>query len=224
MKSNGLAVVWNMDGVIVDSVPLQYQALQMVFKKHGLTSIQGIENKPSGLLDTIKKYLGPDATDVELFTILQEQEALYRSIISDKTLRPRPGAVALLKDLGQHGFRQALISAAPLGNVSLIVTRLGLESYFSEVICAEQVAQAKPHPQIFILAAARLKANIHECLLIEDMPAGVEAAKKIGMHCIGVTTNHARERLSMADKVVDSLEKVSVRDILCILNYESESK
>lgn len=224
MKSNGLAVVWNMDGVIVDTVPLQYRALQMVFQKHGLTSIRGIKDKPSGLLDIIKKYLGSDAADVELFTILQEQEALFRSIISDKTLRPRPGAMALLKDLVQHGFRQALISAAPLGNVSLIVTRLGLESYFSEVICAEQVAQAKPHPQVFILAAARLKVAIHETLVIEDMPAGVEAAKKIGMHCIGVTTNHARERLIMADKVVDSLEKVSVRDILCILNYESGLK
>ena len=108
----------------------------------------------------------------------------------------------------------AIVSSTPRENVRVVLRSLGLEGVFETVIAEEDAPKGKPDPQGFLVAAERLGVKPEECVVIEDAPGGVEAAKRAGMRCIGLTTSRPREALAEADVVVDSLEEEAVYSFL----------
>ncbi len=101
--------------------------------------------------------------------------------------------------------------------MDLILSELHLHRYFTAIVSAEDVTRGKPDPQVFLLAAERLQLPPAHCVVVEDAVAGVQAALRGGMRALAVTTNHSREDLSAATRVVDSLAEVSPADFLALL-------
>ncbi|HEX8118158.1 MAG TPA: HAD-IA family hydrolase, partial [Pyrinomonadaceae bacterium] len=110
-----------------------------------------------------------------------------------------------LDRLREAGWLQAVASSAPRANLEVIVEALGLSDYFAAVAAAEDVTEGKPDPQVFLVAAARLGVEPARCVVVEDAPAGTEAARRAGMRCVGVLSSH--EELK-ADIVVRTLEEL----------------
>ena len=212
-------VIWDMDGVIIDSVPFHYQAWQTVFQKRGKNLEKSITEKPFGHIDTIKSVMGKDISEVELKEIATEKEEVFRQLITEQ-IRPLPGVIRLLVALRKNGFKLALASSSPRENIDLILEGLRASSYFDIIISAEDVKHAKPDPEVFMLAAERLGVKNERCIVVEDMPAGVSAAKQVGMRCIGVATNRPKAMLNDADVVVESLAKITLRDFLSLFGQE----
>ena len=103
-------------------------------------------------------------------------------------------------------MRLALVSSTPHANIELVLRSLGVETAFDVIVGEEDVTRGKPDPEGFLLAAERLGVPPGECVVIEDAPAGVEAAKRGGMRCVGVCGDRPREALAKAALVVKNLE------------------
>jgi beta-phosphoglucomutase-like phosphatase (HAD superfamily) len=107
----------------------------------------------------------------------------------------------------------ALASSAPIENIRLLITGLGINKYFQAIVSGREVTEGKPSPQGFLLAAQRLEVKPENCIVVEDAVAGVAAAKRAGMHCLAVTNTHPRKSLLDADLIVNTLETISVNDL-----------
>jgi beta-phosphoglucomutase len=187
------AVLWDLDGTLVDSAEYHWQAwcealiaAGHAFDKDYLVATFGQRN------DRILRHLlGPDATDAEIQRIGADKEARFRVLVRKRGLELLPGAELWLKRLRASGWRQALATSAPRANVTTMVAVLGLAEYFGTVVAAEDVPRGKPDPQVFLLAADRLGVATYRCIVVEDAAAGVEGARNAGMRSIGVGAKHA---------------------------------
>ena len=104
----------------------------------------------------------------------------------------------------------AIASSAPMENIQLVIRGLGISNYFQAIVWGREVAEGKPSPQGFLLAAEKLGVEPKDCIVIEDAVAGVAAAKRAGMKSLAVTNTHPKASLKEADHVVDTLETVGV--------------
>lgn len=212
------AVLWDMDGVIAHTAPYHLRAWQKVFKKRGVDFTEDEFRRHFGQRnDTIiKSVLGKVMSQEEIDTIADEKETSFRRRVKHN-IKPLPGVIELMTSLRQHGFKIALASSAPTGNIQLITQTLGIDNYFQSIVAGRDVTEGKPSPQIFLLAAEQLGAKAENCIVIEDSVAGVTAAKRAGMHCLAVTNTNPRSSLSEADLIVDTLAAVSVDDLKNLL-------
>ena len=208
--ASDLAVIWDMDGVIVDTGVYHRDAWIEAFGKRGIdftaedfAATFGTRND-----DVIRRILGKKAPGELIREISEEKEADYRRRAAE-SITALPGVIDLLEDLTVAGFRQAIATSAPLANVRQIMQSLELDRYFDCVVTEKDVAEGKPSPQSFLLAARTLDVPAANCVVIEDAVAGVSAARRAGMRCVAVTTSHPRRSLGQADLIVDSLEEVS---------------
>lgn len=213
------AVVWDMDGVIANTAPYHFRAWRQVFQKRGVNFTEADFKHNFGQRnDTIiKNTMGQDTPQNEIEIITQEKEASFRNMARHQ-IKSLPGAIALLEALARHGFKMALASSAPMANIRLVITSLGIKDYFPIVVSGRDVTEGKPSPQGFLLAARRLGIKPKSCIVVEDAIAGVAAAKKAGMHCLAVTNTHPRKSLLAADLIVDTLAEVEVNKLEGLIN------
>ncbi len=172
------AVIWDLDGTLVDSRAYHWRAWRETLAALGysLTYEQFLATFGWRNEEILRQLLGPDLPE----------EAVAR--IAGLTLLP--GARVWLERLHRAGWRQALATSAPRQNVETILAVLGISAYFQATVCAEDVQRGKPDPEIFLRAAARLGVPPARCVVVEDAPAGVEAARRAGMRVVGVLTSH----------------------------------
>ena len=208
------AVLWDMDGVLVDTAPFHFQAWRELFQSLDKGFADADFRRTFGLRnDAILRDILGELTPAEVERLAQRKEGLYREKIEGR-VTAIPGAIDLLRRLQQGGRKMAIVSSAPGENVRAVLRSLGLEGVFGAVVAEEDALKGKPDPQGFLLAAEELGVAAGECVVIEDAPGGVEAAKKAGMRCIGLATSRPREALAGADLVVDSLEEAAVYSFL----------
>jgi len=221
--SKARAVIWDMDGVIVDTAPYHFRAWQHVFQKRGVNFTEHDFRRCFGQRnDTIiGTTLGEGISQSEIDIIASEKEENYRQRVR-RNIKPLPGAIELIKSLKEHGFSVALASSAPVENIRLILRGLDIEDFFPVIVFGREVSEGKPSPQGFLLAAEKLGVEPKNCIVIEDAIAGVAAAKRAGMHCIAVTSTHPRGSLMEADLVVSTLEAVGVSDLERLLSPSGE--
>lgn len=219
MRGPARAVIWDMDGIIIDSAPYHLKAWQEVFSKRGLNFTGDDFRSSFGMRnDTIiGGFLGEGASDEEIAAIGREKEASFRLKIRQNP-RPLPGVVALMAALAERDLKMAIASSAPRENIELVIDTLGIARHFLVIISEKDVTRGKPEPDGYLLAAKRLGVKPENCLVIEDAIVGVTAARRAGMHCLAVTNSHPRDSLSDADLVVDSLEEISAGDIAKLLD------
>jgi beta-phosphoglucomutase len=208
------AVLWDMDGVIADTGEYHFQAWQEVFGKRGaIFSKKDFMDHFGQRHDTIIRFvLGENVSPSELDTVTEEKQLAYRRLVAGH-VQAFPGAIELIQSLEEHGIKSAIASSAPPENIDIILGELDIKDLFQAITWGTEVAEGKPDPEIFLLAAEKLEVPPENCLVIEDAVAGVTAAGLAGMKCLAVTNSHPADSLRHADLVVDSLENVSVPDL-----------
>jgi beta-phosphoglucomutase len=181
------AVLWDLDGTLIDSEQYHWLAWRDTMAAEGvaLTHQQFLET--FGMRnDAIVPQWIPGIPSSGVERIANAKERLYRRLIREGGLVPLPGAAEWTQQLATDGWRQAIASSAPRENIDAVVAVIGLGSVFQAVVSAEDVTLGKPDPQVFLTAAARLGSPPARSIVVEDAPAGVEAARRAGMPSIGV--------------------------------------
>ncbi len=203
------AVLWDMDGVIVNTARYHLEAWQEAFARRGVKFTAGDFQHSFGQRNDniIRSVLGNNVPIEQMKDIAEYKESSFRKRIK-RDIRPFPGTIELMNSLHQQGFKQAIASSAPPENVQFLLRSLDLLPCFQVIISGRDVARGKPDPQIFLTAARKLKVESRNCLVIEDAVAGVQAAKAAGMQCIAVTNTHPRGSLVKADLTVNSLAEI----------------
>lgn len=222
-QENRYAVLWDMDGVLVDTAPFHWQAWERLSGEADFHMAHDNFRRTFGWRneEILRDLLGPDIADEQVAALGDRKEALYRDAVRSR-VQPLPGAIELLRTLREAGFGQAVASSAPRANVDLILEELEIGADFDAVLCDRDVERGKPDPQVFLRAAERLGVDPARCLVIEDAVMGVRAAKRAGMACLAVSTTHAAQELSEADRVVASLVEVTVTDVQRLTGLGSE--
>lgn len=208
------AAIFDMDGVLVDSNAAHFKAWQEFGKRYGIEMNEEIFYKylNGRRNDEFLEERYPGRwTKEERLRISEEKEAFYREHFA-KEAPPVPGVVAFIKELARRGIPIALATSGPKENAELITETLGIRSYFSAMVTGLDVASAKPDPAIFLEAARRLGVDPAQCVVFEDSPAGVEAARKAGARCIAIATTSPPELLLSrgAHQVLKDFEGVDV--------------
>jgi beta-phosphoglucomutase family hydrolase len=218
MHHKNKAVIWDMDGVIADTAPYHFRAWQEVFAGRDASYTEDDFRRNFGKRNDaiIRNILSSKISPGEMKAIAAEKEENFRRRARDN-IKPLPGAIELMKSIKEHGFYQALASSAPIENIRLITQQLGIEGFFQVVVSGGEVREGKPSPQGFLMAAEKLQVKPQDCIVIEDAIAGVAAAKRASMACIAVTTTNSGKKLTEADLIVDTLEKVKVDDLDSLL-------
>jgi HAD superfamily hydrolase (TIGR01509 family) len=200
------AVIFDLDGVIVDSEPYSMQALIDVLRQYGIEPTEDDLRRSYGrrVRDDFVDYFARYGVTADVDIAIAHKHARYYHLAAGH-LQPFPGVMALLKRLRDHGCRLALASSGDRVKVAFGIQALQLNSIFELVITGDDVSHSKPAPEIYLTAAQRIGVSPAECIAIEDAPAGVEAVKRAGMRCIAVTNSVLREQLHQADLIVDSL-------------------
>jgi beta-phosphoglucomutase len=152
----------------------------------------------------LARWLGPGADAGRIRRVGDAKEALYRRMVEEGRLAALPGAAPWVRRLHAGGWLQAIASSAPRENITVMLRALGVEDRFDAIVSAEDVAAGKPDPQVFLVAAARLGLAPARCIVVEDAAAGVEAARRAGIRCIGVS----RGAPLPADLAAASLEEL----------------
>ncbi len=212
------AVIWDMDGVIADTAQQHFLSWQAAFQKRGTKFTEDdflhhFGQRNDTIIHSIK---GAGVAPAEIEAIAEDKEDYFRRNIVNN-LKPFPGVIRLLKILKANDLLAAVGSSAPRENICLILDQLKIADYFQAVVYGQEVLHGKPSPDVFLLAAQKLGAVPSNCIVVEDAVAGVAAAKSAGMRCIAVTNTHPALKLSQADLVVESLEEVSLEDVIGLL-------
>jgi beta-phosphoglucomutase len=201
------AVLFDMDGVIVDSEPLHVAAFQATLKRYGHDlSEEQYKQHFAGKTDEagFKQYFDFIGETVELPVIMNKKATAYLELAADQ-LVPYPGVVEFIKSLAEQGTPLALVTGSLKAEAEVTLEAFGLTELFKAVIAAEDILQSKPNPEGYLKGAKALGFNPADCIVIEDAPSGVAAANAAGMHCLAVTTTHTKEELAGATITIDLL-------------------
>jgi HAD superfamily hydrolase (TIGR01509 family) len=201
------AVIFDMDGVLLDSEPLHFAALNEILGREGF-SLSETDNEHilGTTLEGTFLYL------TSAFTLSQAPSA-YHDVYNETILRvlaqpldPTPGAVNLLERLEAAGVRLALASSSQRQWVEATLCSLGIERFFEVVVTGSDVEEGKPDPTIYRLAAQRLGLTPDSCVAIEDAPKGIQSAKRAGMRVIALVTPYTQHLdISAADAAIHAL-------------------
>ena len=217
---NQYGVIFDMDGVLADTSQIHFESWLKVAKEVGVTFtrefFEGAMGQQSPSI--MRKLIGSkmDQKSVEKWAALKE--VYYREMVKNK-LEPIPGVKRIISNLSSEGFKLAVGSSGPKENVELTLSSLNIKDYFDTVITAAEVKNGKPEPDVFLIAAKNLEINPKNCLVIEDAPLGIEAAKSAGMLSIAITTTHSKEELFDAQMIIQDFSEINVKDILKLFNF-----
>lgn len=209
--------IFDLDGVLVDTAHYHYKAWRSIANDLGFDitheqneQLKGISRMES--LDIILKIGNVRTSDEHKQELADKKNAIYLELISKMTPSEiLPGTKEFLSELKAKGLAIALGSASK--NAVTILEKTNLISYFDAIIDGTKVSLSKPEPEVFLKAAAELKLLPTECIVFEDAIAGVEAAHRGGMKCIGIGEQH---NLPNAELVVPSLQSVSYNTLISL--------
>ncbi len=190
------AVIFDMDGVLVDSEPVITKAARLALTEFGVPAQDADFHPFTGMGEdrfiggVAEKYGVPYRLDMKRRTY-----AIYLDIVAAE-IGTYPGIPELLATLRADGMRTAVASSADAVKVNANLPAAGIDdNLFDVIVCGEDVVHKKPAPDIFLLAARRLDVDPADCLVVEDAISGIRAAKAAGMACVAVTSSFGTERL-----------------------------
>ncbi|HVO60088.1 MAG TPA: HAD family phosphatase [Terriglobales bacterium] len=199
------AVLWDMDGTLINSEELHWIAWRETMADEGVavTREQFLATFGQRNDSIIPTVLGSAATAEQIERIGEAKEERYRQLVRREGIAFEPGVATWLHRLRQHGWQQAIASAAPRANIDAILEALSARDSFQGIVSAEDVHRGKPDPEVYLVAATRVGVPANRCIVVEDAVAGIEGARRAGMRSVGVSHNGNELH---ADVVVESLE------------------
>ena len=206
------AVLWDIDGVIVDSAEQHRLSWKQLAEENSFPYSDeafwaGFGQRNS---DVIPRMFGVAGPPERVAALGERKEQIYRALLAEQAVA-LPGARELMAGLHTSGYRQALGSSAPAENIRAIIELLDLDGWLEGYVSGESVAHGKPAPDIFLACAGRLGVAPERCLVIEDAVAGIQAAHAGGMRCLAVRRAGQADPpgLEAADQIVTSLAEAS---------------
>jgi len=228
------AVIFDCDGILVDTEPLHYRAFQKVLIPlglghdfaHYLEQFIGFDDRDAFI--HAFKEAGIELSAATLETLIEAKSTALRELIQ-QGVPTFPGVVDLVRELMDRGIPMAVASGALRHEVEAFVASLGLQGAFRAIVAADDVTRSKPDPETYLLAMERLRQgqvgfDPMNCIAIEDTPAGIHSAKSAMITVIAVTNSFSETELSEADRVVRSLCDLSFRDIAMLLEKRHGAK
>ena len=211
-------VIFDMDGVLVDSYQPHFRSWQLLASNHGLqfTEEQFAESFGKTTREMMLHHWSGLVSEDDVPAWDAEKEATYRNLIR-ANCPVMPGAGELVRDLHKAGFDLAIGSSGPAENVEAVLGAINFGNLFAATVNGHDVTKGKPHPDIFLSAAGKLGLTHECCVVIEDAPLGIEAAKLAQMPVVAITGTADRAALSDANMVVDSLHELSAEVIASLL-------
>ncbi len=204
------AIIFDVDGVLMDSVPHHFQAWQKAFADNDvLFTYQDYLDKVNGLprLTGVRNVV-PTATDAEVEAYAKRKQAYFLDAINDTPLSPLPGVVTFLKALQRRNI--PFIAASSSKNARILLERAGISFYFTHILTGEDFTKAKPDPDIFLTAAQKMHIEPKYCVVIEDSIHGIQAAKNATMHSVGILSSQDKELKKAAHLTISSLEEYPI--------------
>ncbi len=207
------ALIFDLDGVIIDSEPVHFESDRMTMREYGIDIADEILNRYVGVTNPvmwaeIKEIYSLSCPVDEL---LHKQLKYKLELFGTEKLEAIDGIFDLIGLLKEKGIKVGLASSSPRGFIELILKNLGIIGFFDGIVSGEDVLKSKPAPDIFLKAAALLEVEPGACLVIEDSEHGVKAAKSAGMKCIGyANANSGNQDLSAADLCVASIRDIDM--------------
>jgi len=211
-------VIFDMDGVIVDTEPVHNYAYYEHFKLLGIevsaemyASFTG--NSTKNVFQKIKDHF--ELTE-DIHTLVEKKRSLFNDAFDTKAdLFLLEGVEELIKQLHQNGIQLILASSSSKVTINRVFNRFKLHSYFSHIVSGEDFPQSKPNPDIFLEAVRLSKSNKENCVVIEDSTNGIKAANAAGIYCVGYrSVNSKQQDYSLANLVIDSFEELDYKNIL----------
>lgn len=206
------AVIFDMDGVLVDSEPFHYENENRMFQKLGLDISDEEHNHFTGVATDVMwqqisetRDLPHSVAELTKLTVL-ESNNYFGSL---EKIGPLPGLVDLLEKLIAAGIPLAVATSSDAVTMQTILEKSGLRKYFRVTVCRDDVAKSKPEPDVFLLAARLLGAAPENCVVFEDSKNGIKAAKAAGMFCIAYSgANSGEQDRRLADMCIEYYDKL----------------
>lgn len=205
------AIIFDMDGVIIDSEPINIQAEMDMMKTMGfdisikeMEVFTGVTN--TSMWQTLKKRydLEPSVED-----LVDQSNALKKALIRDMEIEPIEGIRELIDFAISKGYKLAVASSSPMDMIELVVNKFGLADVFDALVSGETVPNSKPAPDVFLQAMASIGVTAENCYVIEDSTHGIQAAKASGAFCIGYDNpNSVGQNYDRADMVVHHIKDI----------------
>jgi len=213
------AIIFDLDGTLVDSLPYHHESWRIFFKNNNLEEHDFSEvlkeYKGGGTLELMTSVFGDMYTKDELKKMTDDKEIIFRDIYKSK-IYPIEGLKQFLDNLKKNNILLSIGSNAIRKNVLMTIEELSITNYFSSIICGDEVSRGKPDPEMFVKTLSNLNVSRNECIIFEDSIEGVKAAKNADIKVIGVTSSQSSEKLKSvgAFKTIDDYTKISHNNIL----------
>lgn len=209
------AALFDWDGVIIDSSSHHEESWERLGREVGKPLPEGHFKRSFGRKNEmiIPEILDWTHDQAEIHRLSLRKEALYREVVAERGVEALPGVRTWLERLHAAGIPCAIGSSTHRENIQLSLGLIGLGEFFAAAVTSEDVTQGKPHPDVFLKAAARLSVDPTRCVVFEDAHVGIAAARAGGMKVVGVATTHPAEELTQADVVVHRLDELEVADL-----------
>jgi len=204
------AAIFDLDGVIVDTVPLHFNAWKRMFNDYGKEfDFNDYKQKVDGIprIDGCRAIL-TDLSDKEIIEASDKKQGYYMQFLSEKGVKVYDTTVSLIEEILAVGIHTAVVSSSK--NLHLILEKVGLADKFEVKLSGSDVTKGKPDPQIFLMAAEKLNIAPEESIVFEDATLGVEGAKRANMHCVGIDRSNRPDLFKKADIVVSDLGEVNL--------------
>lgn len=215
-----IAVIFDMDGVIVDSNPLITATWKTFFATHGIElSDDQLNHYVFGRMgkDTLRLVFGEDLTTPQIDAHLKKvEEGVWEKYQQQGVIVP--GFKTFVEKLLEAGIKIAIATSSPSKNVKIVMEMAGTTSLFTTITDAAQVQHSKPHPEIYLKTANKLGIDVVNCIVFEDSFSGIQSAKSAGMHVIGVTTTHSPAELApLTATTVPDFTNISIDQLQMIV-------
>jgi HAD superfamily hydrolase (TIGR01509 family) len=202
------SILWDMDGVLVETSEAHYRSWLVAAKHFGFPFNRDIFLRYYGMNNAsiLHALLGDAVSGDRIAEIGNYKENCFREDMKD-SIELLPGVAVWLERFQKLGFHQAVASSGPLENIEFSVDATGIRPFFAALVSCSG-GPSKPDPWVFQEAARRLNTPADSCLVIEDTPNGIKAARYAGMRCLAVTTSNPFSTLQEADLVLENLGKL----------------
>lgn len=215
------AVIFDMDGTLLDNNPYHLKAWQSFFKEHGKTLTEKeYKEKVSGITSaaTIRKFFDDQLNDEEVTAYRHQKEEIYRRLIAPY-MKPVNGLIPFLKTLQKENIPLAIATSATKENIDFTIKKLQLQSYFTCIVDTTMVSKGKPDPDIYLAAAKELNIRPEYCVAFEDSINGIRSAGAADMKVVAVDTSHQKEKFITADLIIDDYTQIDLQKLKSLFSH-----
>lgn len=207
------AIIFDMDGLMVDSEPFHYKAFaevlqtydQKLTEKEHSDSYVGVTD-----IESARMMIAHYNLSVPLEELVKQKQAKYKMLIANN-IKPKQGLLKLLRQLQESGYKKAIASNSVLDEIKIMINTLHIQQYIDIYCSAQEVKFGKPAPDLYLLTSKKLEVDPEECLVLEDSPSGIKAAKAAGMKSFAIPSRETRRKnFSDASEILRSLNDVFI--------------